>query len=93
MLHNQKIITPPLTSGCIKGIMRNVIFNLLKELNIEITERNVRESDLEISDEIFLTNVVNGISWVGGYKQIRYYNNLSKKLTKKLNQNLVVNRI
>ena len=73
--------------------MRNVIFNLLKELNIEITERNVRESDLEISDEIFLTNVVNGISWVGGYKQIRYYNNLSKKLTKKLNQNLVVNRI
>ena len=73
--------------------MRNVIFNLLKELNIEITERNVKESDLEISDEIFLTNVVNGISWVGGYKQIRYYNNLSKKLTKKLNQNLVVNRI
>ena len=51
------------------------------------------ERDLEISDEIFLTNVVNGISWVGGYKQIRYYNNLSKKLTKKLNQNLVVNRI
>ena len=93
LLHNQKIITPPLTSGCIKGIMRNVIFNLLKELNIEILERNITERDLEISDEIFLTNVVNGISWVGGYKQIRYYNNLSKKLTKKLNQNLVVNRI
>ena len=93
LLHNQKIITPPLTSGCIKGIMRNVIFNLLKQLNIEILERNITERDLEISDEIFLTNVVNGISWVGGYKQIRYYNNFSKKLTKKLNQNLVVNRI
>ena len=88
LLHNQKIITPPLTSGCIKGIMRNVIFNLLKELNIEILERNITERDLEISDEIFLTNVVNGISWVGGYKQIRYYNNLSKKLTNEIKSKL-----
>ena len=53
LLHNQKIITPPLISGCIIGIMRNVIFNLLKELNFEIIERNITESDIEISDEIF----------------------------------------
>ena len=93
LLHNQKIITPPLISGCIIGIMRNVIFNLLKELNFEIIERNITESDIEISDEIFLTNVVNGISWIGGFKQIRYYNNLSKKLIDELNKNLVINRI
>ena len=53
LLHNQKIITPPLISGCIIGIMRNVIFNLLKELNFEIIERNITEIDIEISDEIF----------------------------------------
>ena len=85
-LHNQKIITPPLESGCIIGIMRKVIFNLLKELNFEIIERNITESDIEISDEIFLTNVVNGISWIGGFKKVRYYNNLSKKLINELNK-------
>ncbi len=93
LLHNQKIITPPLISGCTIGIMRNVIFNLLKELNFEIIERNITETDIEISDEIFLTNVVNGVSWIGGFKQIRYYNNLSKKLIDELNKNLVINRI
>ena len=93
LLHNQKIITPPLVSGCIIGIMRKVIFNLLKELNFEIIERNITESDIEISDEIFLTNVVNGISWIGGFKQVRYYNNISKKLIDELNKNLVINRI
>ena len=93
LLHNQKIITPPLISGCTVGIMRNVIFNLLKELNFEIIERNITETDIEISDEIFLTNVVNGVSWIGGFKQIRYYNNLSKKLIDELNKNLVINRI
>ena len=93
LLHNQKIITPPLISGCTIGIMRNVIFNLLKELNFEIIERNITESDIEISDEIFLTNVVNGISWIGGFKQVRYYNNISKKLIDELNKNLVINRI
>tara|TARA_Y200000002_G_C22610801_1_gene633722 strand:+ start:341 stop:1204 length:864 start_codon:yes stop_codon:yes gene_type:complete len=93
LLHNQSIITPPLSSGCINGIMRKVIFSLLKELNIEIIERNITENDLEISNEIFLSNVINGVSWISGYNQIRYYNSLSKKLIKKLNQDLVINRI
>ena len=90
---NQKIITPPLSSGCIAGIMRKVIINILIELNIEIVERDITQKDLEMSNEIFLTNVISGITWVGGFKHIRYYNTLSKKITKKLNENLIVDGV
>jgi branched-chain amino acid aminotransferase len=38
------------------------------------------------ADELFLTNAINGIRWVVAYKQKRYFNTTSKKLTDKLNE-------
>ena len=82
------IITPALNSGCIAGIMRDEIIKIINFLDIKIIERDISLEDLMNSKEIFLTNVISGINWVGGYKKTRYYNTLSKKIIKELNNKI-----
>ena len=82
------IITPALNSGCIAGIMREEIIKIINFLDIKIIERDITLEDLMNSKEIFLTNVISGINWVGGYKKTRYYNTLSKKIIKELNNKI-----
>ena len=87
-LKEDVLLTPPLSSGCIEGVMRIEVIRAAKDLGINILESNVYEEDLEKSREIFLTNVISGIRWVGGYKKKRFYNFISKKIIEKLNKNL-----
>lgn len=93
ILLDNKIITPPLNSGCISGIMRIELMNIINDIGFTVLERKIVTDDLLNSKEIFLSNVVSGINWVGGYKQIRYYNTLSKKIIKELNKKLVIGRV
>ena len=87
-LKEDVLLTPPLNSGCIEGVMRIEVIRAAKDLGINVLESNVYQEDLEKSREIFLTNVISGIRWVGGYKKKRFYNFLSKKIIEKLNKNL-----
>lgn len=48
-------VTPSITSSILRGITRNVVINLLKELDFQIEERDVSLSELFIADEIFGT--------------------------------------
>ena len=93
ILLDNKIITPPLNSGCISGIMRIELMNIINDIGFTVLERKIVSDDLLNSKEIFLSNVMSGINWVGGYKQTRYYNTLSKKIIKELNKKLVIGRI
>lgn len=47
--------TPPLSEGCVEGIFRTLLFE-----QDNITEKVCRIDDLELADEIFLTNVLEG---------------------------------
>ena len=87
-LKEDVLLTPPLNSGCIEGVMRTEVIRAAKDLGINVLESNVYQEDLEKSREIFLTNVISGIRWVGGYKKKRFYNFISKKIIEKLNKNL-----
>jgi branched-subunit amino acid aminotransferase/4-amino-4-deoxychorismate lyase len=83
---DNKIITPSLTEGCIEGTMRHTIIGLAKELGYEVEERGILEKNLIEADEVYLTNAIQGIKWVGAYRDRRYYNFISRKLITALNQ-------
>ncbi len=90
LVKDNKIYTPPLSSGCLPGIMRQNIIELIQSLNMEIEcNKAITINDFEQADEVFLTNAVRGIQWVVGFRHRRYYNNISKKLIKELNIQLV----
>jgi len=86
MLMNGKLITPPITDGCMNGIMRKKIISLAKSIeNIEIIEASISPFDLQKAEELFTTNVIKGIQPITKYRKKEYTTNLAKQLTEKLN--------
>ncbi len=80
VLHEKKLITPPLNYGCVDGIMRRKVLHLLDQHSIEYHEGEITEEMLTEADEAFLTNVMNGIKIVTGYKTKRYFKDFGKVL-------------
>ena len=61
LLFGQEIHTPPLTSGCLDGIIRKQIIRMAKELDLTLKERVINPFDLQKADELWLTNTIQGI--------------------------------
>jgi branched-chain amino acid aminotransferase len=83
---NGVLYTSPVEDGCVDGVMRKKIIEIAEANRIAVYELSVMQSVLLGADELFLTNAINGIRWVVAYKQKRYFNTTSKKLTDKLNE-------
>ena len=82
---NGALYTPSLSEGCLDGVMRRVILENAPKHRINIYESAIMPNDLLRADELFLSNAVNGINWIGSYKNKRYYNNTTKKILSILN--------
>lgn len=78
------LLTPSLEQGCIAGIMRNEILHIAKSAGMKVVEAAVKPSEMQIAQEVFLTNSIKGIQWVSGFGKKRYFNTLSRKLLKEL---------
>ena len=72
IVNQQKLLTPPLESGCLPGIMRKKIIMLAERLKIPFLVRKIRPKDILQADEIFLTNAIRGIIPVHRYNSIEY---------------------
>src|SRR5262249_844054 len=77
---NNQTITPPLTDGCIDGVMRKNVIRMLQHEGIDCVEKSLTISDLQAADEIFFTNISTGIRWAGALNQKRYYNKFSSSV-------------
>lgn len=60
-INSSGLITPPLESGILPGITREVVIELAGSLGTGVTEGDVRSADLKKFDEAFLTNSIMGI--------------------------------
>ena len=87
IVSNGVLYTPGLEEGCIAGTMRMQIINLAIENKIKVYECAILPQHLLSADEIFITNAIRGINWIGGYRTKRYFNNMSRKLVVLLNEN------
>ena len=61
------------------------IINLALQNNIKVYECSILPQNLLSADEVFFTNAIRVINWVGGYRTKRYQNNMSRKLIILLN--------
>jgi branched-chain amino acid aminotransferase len=86
MLMGNQLITPPLSEGCLNGIMRKQICSLAKLIDsIEVVEAPISPFDLQKADELFITNVITGIQPITKYRKKEYGVELAEKLMYKLN--------
>lgn len=63
LIGNGKIITPPLSEGCVNGVMRRYLIERFSNAGYGIREEPVTQNGVEEADEIFLTNAMYGIRW------------------------------
>lgn len=91
MLLNGQLVTPPISEGCLNGILRKQILKLAKELeNVEVMEKEISPFDLQKADELFITNVIVGIQPITKYRKKEFETTLSNELLEKLNQAIEV---
>lgn len=59
------ILTPPLHSGCLPGITRELIISLASEHGIRCEQRDLTVDDIHVADACFLTSSLRGVAAVG----------------------------
>ena len=80
------VVTPPISDGCLNGIMRKQVIEILKKMDgIEVKETSISPFDLQKADELFLTNVITGIQPITKYRKKEYTVNFSNEILVKLN--------
>ena len=78
--------TPPVSDGCLNGIMRKQILEILKKMEgIEVKETSISPFDLQKADELFLTNVISGIQPITKYRKKEYTTEFASDVLKRLN--------
>lgn len=84
---DDKILTPPLSEGCVAGVMRRRILDLgFKISDFSINEEVLTKNILLNADEIFLTNAITGIRWVKQCGNKIYDNKIANKIFMELIQ-------
>ena len=79
IVRGNKIITPNLDSGCLKGVMRKKIIEYVKLLpEFSIEETVISPFDLLSANEIWLTNSISGIITVTNYRNKSFSNDVAK---------------
>ena len=80
------VVTPPISDGCLNGIMRKQVIEILNKMDgIEVKETSISPFDLQKADELFLTNVITGIQPITKYRKKEYNANFSNEILVKLN--------
>jgi branched-chain amino acid aminotransferase len=92
MIVGNKLITPPVSEGCLNGVMRKQILEIAKKIaSLEVVEEVISPFDLQKADELFVTNVIKGIQPITKYRKKDFDVVIAKVLLEKLNS--IVNSI
>ncbi len=86
MVMDGKLITPPVSEGCLNGVMRKQILSLAKKIeNLEVLEQPISPFDLQKAEELFITNVIKGIQPITKYRKKEYGSVVAESLLIQLN--------
>ncbi|KRO87111.1 MAG: aminotransferase class IV [Bacteroidetes bacterium] len=89
IVNGSNILTPPLTSGCLNGVMRKKIIEMINaSSDLEINETKISPFELISSDEIWLTNSICGVIAVSDYRNKKFSNNKAKRIIELFNMKI-----
>jgi len=80
------IKTPPIKEGCLNGIIRKKLIDILSKLeDYKFEEASISPFELQKADELFITNSIAGIQPITKYRKKEFVNTTAKGLLGKLN--------
>jgi branched-chain amino acid aminotransferase len=86
LVKGNTIKTPPLEDGCLKGIMRKQVIEIIKKIpDYEFEETSISPFELQKADELFVTNVIQGLQPITAYRKKTFKTTVSQNILAKLN--------
>lgn len=83
LVKGQEVMTPCLADGCLNGIARKKIIELLQKMDeVVFVEKSISPFELQKADELFLTNAILGIQPVTKYRKKTFETKLGSELRK-----------
>ena len=77
--------TPALTEGCIKGIVRKKVIDIIeKHPDYTIEETAISPFEIQKADEVFITNAIIGIQSVTNYRKKEFSTEITNKIKSSL---------
>lgn len=85
VLKGNIVKTPALTEGCIKGILRMKVIEIItKNAEYTLEETSISPFEIQKADEVFITNALIGIQPVTNYKKKKFSVDFANKISKSL---------
>lgn len=84
IIKDKIIYTPALSEGCVAGVMRKWLIDTFETLNYKVVETTLTKSFLLDANEVFLSNSIYNIRWVGALENKNYTNVEIKKINELL---------
>lgn len=86
LVKGSTVKTPPVSEGCLNGVMRKQLIAVLEKMEgVDLVEAPISPFELQKSDELFITNVIQGIKPVTRYRKKNFKTDFSKEIIGKLN--------
>jgi branched-chain amino acid aminotransferase len=86
MVIGSTIKTPPKSDGCLNGILRKKLIEIIGKLETyTLEESSISPFDLQKADELFITNAIMGIQPISKYRKKEYSTIVASDLIGKLN--------
>jgi 4-amino-4-deoxychorismate lyase len=87
---NQTLITPPLDSNGVQGVMKQFVIQQLNKTGVDIIEKPLSKSMVEAADEIFLTNAIIGVQPVSQLENTNFCQILGNQYKKRIEENIML---
>lgn len=85
IVKNNVIKTPSIEEGCIKGITRKKVIDIIeKNSDYTLEETSISPFELQKADEVFITNAIVGIQPVTNYRKKEFNTEIAEKIGKSL---------
>jgi len=65
LVKGDTILTPPLSSGCLEGVTRAILFEVAGEAGVAVKEQVLRPEDFHSADEVFISSTNRNVIGVG----------------------------
>jgi len=94
LIKGNTLKTPPTKDGCISGILKKQLLRILaKNTDFIVEESSISPFELQKADELFITNVISGITSVGKYRKKEFKNTHTQKILGLLNADIRLNKL
>ena len=65
LVRGGRVLTPPLSSGCLPGITREVLNEVIPQAGVPLEEENLKPEDLRTAEEVFISSTTREVAGVG----------------------------